>query len=93
MYCKMLGICRSAMLKKQNVWKSLVERNRSAQPLHSSIFSIQLELTVGLSTQYNFTYSTSTVYRYVRVNLRVYTGGPLRTRVLASTVAAAASYR
>ena len=78
MYCKMLGICHSAMLKKNNVWKSLVDR-KSAQPLHRSIFSIQLELstqvpiycipvpTTRTCIQYNYTVLSIQVYPGIQV--------------------------
>ena len=43
MYCKMLGVGNGAILKKKNVWKSLVEPI-SADLVPISIFSIQLQL-------------------------------------------------
>ena len=53
MYCKMLGVGNSVILKKKNVCKSLVEP-RSVILARFSIFSIQLRFIV----QYEYKYST-----------------------------------
>ena len=63
MYCKMLGICESALLKKKNVWKIFVERNY-AQPLHCTsrlLISTPYVLydLVRTRTDYRYKYSTS----------------------------------
>ena len=49
MYCKMLGVGNSAILKKKNVWKSLVEPI-SAILVRFSIFSIHQRLIVLVAT-------------------------------------------
>ena len=60
MYCKMLGIGRCAILKKKNVWKSLVEPI-SAILVPFSIFSIQLRFIVLYGVQYPPTRTVATL--------------------------------
>ena len=62
MYCKMLGVGNGAILKKKNVWKSLVELI-SANLVPISIFSIHLRLII---ISLNFTNRDGGEWREIR---------------------------
>ena len=70
MSCKMLGIGPCAILKKNNVWKSLVDP-RCAILVQFSIFSIHLELSTDTYFLYLLYVQVKvllvTEYRYVPV--------------------------
>ena len=57
MYCKMLGNGNSAILKKKNVWKSLVEPRCAIL-----VRSIHLELIVLCTVLVQYSYSTGSIY-------------------------------
>ena len=61
MYCKMLGVGNSAILKKKNVCKSLVEPI-SAILVRFSIFSIHQRLIVHTRTYLLYVLSTVRIY-------------------------------
>ena len=69
MYCKMLGVGNSAILKKKNVCKSLVEPI-SAILARFSIFSIHQRLMYSGQYEYSIT-CTSTAYDCTSTHLRV----------------------
>ena len=61
MYCKMYWIANGAILKKNNVWKILVELY-SAILVRFSIFSIQVALIVRVYTGISIVY----IYTIIR---------------------------
>ena len=72
MYCKMYWIANGAILKKNNVWKILVELY-SAILVRFSIFSIQVELIVLVPYEYSV---PQHIQRYYQMTWRVFGDDP-----------------